>query len=255
MDKIAKALDKLLTTDPIAGAAPAGQAKGGGGKSKTVKLPAKILRDNKVVSALPPKYMDRYNMLRTQVLHRTRSQGKNVLMVTSAMPNEGATLTAINLAISMAKDFNQYCLLVDTHLREPVINQYLGFKADKGLIDYLNSDTPIFDLIVYPDIKALTILPAGKPTTESTELLGSPKMLNLVQEMKERYPDRYVIFNCPPLLSFPDALVFSTYVDGVILVVEEGETKMADLNRALHLLGDTNVVGLVLNKVKEEDQS
>lgn len=254
MRKIEKALEKLDNPLDFLGGESQAKAKPKGkpGKSRRVKLNEEHMHANRVVTAQDRRYMDYYNLLRTQLLHRTRSQGLNSIMITSAMPHEGATLTAINLAMSIAKDLNQFCLLVDTHLREPIINEYLGFKSDKGLIDYLMKDEPIFDLIINPDIDKLTILPAGKPVVGSTEILGSPRMSNLVSEMKERYPDRYVLFNCPPLLTVPDALVFSTYVDATILVVEAGKTSVTHINKALGLLKDTNVLGLVLNKARED---
>ncbi|MGE4505504.1 MAG: capsular biosynthesis protein, partial [Desulfovibrionaceae bacterium] len=198
-----------------------------------------------------PEVEDYYSLLRTQLLQRTKEQGHNVIMLTGALPHEGVTLTSINLAISIAKELDQYCLLVDTHLRRAVIDDYLGFKVDKGLSDYLLRDTPIYDLTVRVGLEKLSVLPAGKPITGSTEVLGSPKMFELVQEMKERYPDRYVIFNCPPLLTSPDALVFSTYVDAIILVVEARRTRRDQIMKALELLEGRNVLGTVLNKAIE----
>lgn len=252
MKKIEKALDKANGSLGFPSGRGHGGPKGKAYTSQTVSLPSRVLRRHNVVSAMDPKYMDYYNLLRTQVLHRTREDANNIIMVTSSLPDEGATLTAINLAISIAHDLNQYCMVVDTHLRNPVINEYLGFKTKTGLTDYLMKDTPLFQLIVKTDIDKLTVLPAGRPITGSTELLGSPKMRVLVQEMKDRYPDRYVIFNCPPLLSVPDALVFSSYVDATLLVVEAGKTARGHVAKSLDLLRNTNVLGLVLNKAKED---
>lgn len=243
MNKIAKALDK---------AAGPKTRQGTFVPQDTLELNRGHLERNRILlGSSDSKMVDCYSLLRTQILQRTREQGHNVIMLTSALPNEGVTVTSINLAISIAKELDQYCMLVDTHLRRAVIDDLMGFPAVKGLSDYLLHDTPIYDLTIRAGLDKLTILPAGDPITGSTEILGSPKMLTLVEEMKERYPDRYVIFNCPPLLTSPDALVFSSYVDAIVLVVEAGRTKKEQVYKALELLEGRNVLGTVFNKARE----
>lgn len=197
-----------------------------------------------------PDAVDQYNLLRTQVLLRTREKGHNVLMVTSVLDGEGKTVTAINLAASIAREVKQTVLLVDTDLRHPRVHRYLGTPMEKGLSDCLQYGTPVSDLLVNPGLSGMVVLMAGKPLLGSTEVLGSPKMEKLVKEMKRRYPDRYVIFDCPPLLTVPDALIFSSYVDGVILVVEAGRTPKDQIRKAVELLEGRHIVGLVLNRAQ-----
>lgn len=197
-------------------------------------------------------FTDIYNLLRTQIFHRTRKSRHNVLMVTSAMPGEGKTITSINLAISIAREVDQFALLVDTDMRNPSIHKYLGIEVEKGLTDHLLHDIPVPDLLIKPGINKLSYLPAGEPIKGSTEILGSPKLQELIIEMKERYPDRYVIFDCPDLLHAPDALVFSSYVDGIVFVVEAGKTSREYVQKALNLLEGRNIVGMVLNKTEKE---
>ncbi len=199
-----------------------------------------------------PMFTDIYNLLRTQILHRTKKKGHNVLMVTSAMPGEGKTITSINLAISLAREVDQFALLVDTDMRNPSIHKYLGIEIESGLTDHLLHDIPVPDLLIKPGINKLSFLPAGDPIRGSTEILGSPKLQDLIIEMKERYPDRYVIFDCPDLLHAPDALVFSSYVDGIIFVVEAGKTSRENVQKAMDLLEGRNIVGVVLNKTDKE---
>lgn len=194
---------------------------------------------------------DCYALLRTQVLHRTRDKGQNTIMVTSVGKGEGKTLTAINLAMSMAKEMVQTALLVDTNLREPKISSYLSLDAARGLADYLLDDVPLPELLINPGMKKLVVLPAGRPIAVSTEILGSPRMRHLVHEMKTKYPERYVIFDCPHLLEMPDALVFSSFVDHVILVVEAGKTTRQDLQKTLKLLEGKPLLGIVLNKMQQ----
>lgn len=197
-------------------------------------------------------FTDIYNLLRTQILHRTKKKGHNVLMVTSAMPGEGKTITSINLAISIAREVDQFALLVDTDIRKPSIHKYLGIEAEKGLSDHLLHNIPVHELLIKPGINKLSYLPAGEPIRGSTEILGSPKLQELIMEMKERYPDRYVVFDCPDLLHAPDALVFSSYVDGIIFVIEAGKTSREHVQKAMSLLEGRNIVGVVLNKTDKE---
>jgi len=140
-------------------------------------------------------------------------------------------------------------LLVDADLRHPSVHGYFGIDAEYGLSDYLTTDKPLSELLVHPgEIPGLVILPGGKPLANSAEMLNSPKMARLVEDLKARYPSRIVLFDLPPLLSAADALAFSPYVDAALLVVEDGKTQAEDAKQALDLLRGTNVIGTVLNK-------
>ncbi|MBU4185724.1 MAG: polysaccharide biosynthesis tyrosine autokinase [Proteobacteria bacterium] len=196
-----------------------------------------------------------YNLLRTQVLQRSRDKGYNTIMVTSVVEGEGKTITAINLAVSIAKEIQHTVLLVETDLRNPKIQHYLGCSATKGLSDYILDKVPLSELLINPGLGKMIVLLAGKPLSGPTEILDSPMIKKLVQEMKARYPDRYVIFDCPPLLTMPDPIVFSSYVDGIILVVEAGKASRNQIREAIELLDGKNILGLVMNKGKEVERS
>ncbi len=225
--------------------------------TKVVSLDSGHIQKHRLMALLDDdsKALDYYNLLRTQILHRTRHKGHNTIMVTSALEGEGKTTTAINLAASIAKEVNQTVLLVDMDLRNPNIHRYLGCNTEKGLSDYLQGNASLPELLINPGLAKMVVLPAGKPLRASTEILGSPKMERLVEEMKHRYPERYVIFDCPPVLTVADALVFGSYVDGVILVVQAGRTTRGQVRKAVELLEGTNIVGLVMNRMREEQQS
>jgi exopolysaccharide/PEP-CTERM locus tyrosine autokinase len=214
-----------------------------------------MLRERRVVAGFEEgPFTDAYRILRTQVMHRLRENNWNVLAVSSPGEGEGKTLTAINLAISLALDTTQTVLLVDADLRHPCIHEVFNLAAERGLADYLLNDMPIRELLVHPGIDRLVLLPGGRRTQHSTELLTSPKMVALVKELKERYQNRVVIFDLPPLLQAADVLAFAPYTDATLLVVEEGRTMAEDLERALQLLkGGTPVIGTVLNKSREGD--
>jgi len=145
-------------------------------------------------------------------------------------------------------------LLVDTDLRRPAVHEYLGLPKGPGLVDYLSGGRTIPELLVHPEgFSKFVVLPGGRPISEAAELIGSPMMVELVEELKHFYPDRYVIFDLPPMLSFADALTFARLVDGIILVVESGRTTREDVQRCRELLKDFPVLGTVLNKVEEPE--
>jgi protein-tyrosine kinase len=172
-----------------------------------------------------------------------------VLGVTSPGHGEGKTLTAVNLAASLAMETTQTVLLVDANLRNPSIHEVFGLEGCMGLADYLLDNQPVEDLLVHPGIGRFVVLPGGRAISNSSEILTSPKMLALVEEFKHRYPSRIIIFDLPPLLHSADVLAFSPYTDALLLVVEEGKTTAEELQRALSLVKNSRpVLGTVLNK-------
>ena len=191
-----------------------------------------------------------YRVLRTQIIHRTAGLHWNTVMVTSALPGEGKTLTSINLALTFARHFNRTTLLVDADLRKPSVYRYLGLSGEKGLVDCLLDGKPVNELIVWPGIEKFTVISGGRPMSESAELLGSPRMKEVLAEMKERYADRYVILDASPILTGADALVFAPMVDAIVVVVQGGKTPAEDLKKALEHLPSEKVLGLVLNRRK-----
>jgi protein-tyrosine kinase len=223
-------------------------------RTRTVTIPAERLRERRIVGGFEPgAYKDAYKILCTQILQRLRENGWNALAVTSPRGREGKTLTAINFAISLAQEVDQTVLLVDADLRVPRIHDYFGFPVASGLSDFLIANAPLEDILVHPGIDRLVILPGGRPLLNSSELLGSQKMLSLVQELKSRYPSRIVVFDLPPVLSAADSLAFSPCVDAAVLVVEEGATDRDDVQRAAEMLSSTRLIGTVLNKSRQAE--
>jgi protein-tyrosine kinase len=224
----------------------------GDSQTQTISVDDAVLRENRIVTGLEPgPFTDANNLLRTQVLQRFKENNWNVLAVTSPGEGEGKTLTAINLAISIAREVDYTVLLVDANLRHPWMLEQLGLAHRKGLSDYLTDDAPIAELLIKPSrVEHLVILPGGRPLINSAEMLNSPKMAQLVKDMKSRYHSRIIIFDLPPVLSSADALAFSPYVDAALLVIEEGTTQKHELEHAVELLSSTNIIGTVLNKAE-----
>jgi protein-tyrosine kinase len=217
--------------------------------SRSVQLSPRTLTANRCIglqSDAPE--VEFYRQLRTRILQRTAGDSGATVMVTSALPGEGKTLTAINLALTFAKEFRQTALLVDCDLRQQQVHQVMGFPSDRGLVDYLMEDCPIMELFVWPGVDKLTVISGGKTVKESCELLGSPGMKDLVYDMKHRYPDRYVFFDAPSILTSADAIAFAPLVDYIVVVAQAGRTSMKDLNRALQLLPQEKLLGLVMNQ-------
>ena len=195
---------------------------------------------------------DIFRMLRTKVVQQMTHAGMNTLAVSSPRYGEGKTTIAINLALSLAMDVNHTVLLVDLDLRKPSLHTRLGLTPDIGINDYLLHGEPIQSCLVHPGFERIVVLPASRQLDRSSEILAAPKMVALVEELKTRYPDRMVIYDMPPLLTQDDTIAFLPNVDGVLLVVKEGETRREDLRRAVHLLGDS-LMGTVVNHSTEHN--
>ena len=221
-------------------------------KTRSIDGCVDLQRENRLLSAMEHNvYADAFKILSTQVIQRMEEHQWTSIAVTSTAEDEGKTTTAINLGLSIAREVEYTVLLVDANLRKPELHTYFGIDPEMGLTDYLTDDVDLADLLVRPnDIDHFVILPGGKPVMNSTELLGSPKMCTLVEELKTRYPKRIVIFDLPPVLKTADALTFAPCVDCALIVIEDDATRESDLKQTIDLLSVTNIIGTVLNKEK-----
>ena len=173
----------------------------------------------------------------------------NLIMVSSAKPNEGKTFVAINLALSIALEQDKTVLLIDADVLRPSVVRELGLVENPGLIDYLLGESErVSDIIYDTDIDKLKLIPAGKPHHLSNELLASEKMAAFANELANRYPDRIVIFDCPPLIGVTETLVLANLMGQALIVVEESKTSIADIKAATEHLNEDLALGLVLNK-------
>jgi protein-tyrosine kinase len=219
-------------------------------RAQHVPLNKAVLRQNRVLTGHEPAlFKESYQLLRTQILQRLEENHWNTLAVTSPCASEGRALTAINLAISMAREIDYTVVLVDANLRHPALLDYLGLPKRRGLGDYLTEDILIEELLIQPYyLEDLVVVPGGQPVENSAELLNSRKMTRLVSDMKSSTDRCIIIFDVPPVLGTAETLAFSAQVDAALLVIEDGVTNRKDIARAVDLLSNTNVVGTVLNK-------
>ncbi len=221
-------------------------------QSKFIKLNQNTLRENRCICYFNDiEEVQAYKVLRTQIQQHLIEKNWRSIMITSARPGEGKTITSINLSMTFAKEFSQTVLLVDCDFKYQSIHKRFGYPSKHGLIDYLLNDVPLKELIIWPGIDRLTVISGGQQIYETTELLGSPRMKTLVEEMKKRYTGRYVFFDAPPLLNTADAIAFAPFVDGILMVVEEGRTLLPEINQALALIPQEKFLGFIMNRQKQ----
>jgi protein-tyrosine kinase len=223
--------------------------------TRTVPMPVNELREKRIITEQQNSISDAYRVLRTQVLQRLNEKNWNTLAITSPGSGAGKSLTAINLAMSLAREVDNTVLLIDANLRSPKLDKYFDFHTDYGLSDYLLQDKPLGEMLVNPQgVSRFVVLPAGRAIANSSEMLSSPKMQRLVEEVKHRYPSRIVIFDLPPLLESSDTLAFIPNADATLVVIEEGKTQGNELKQAFELLEGNEVIGTVLNKAYSTDK-
>lgn len=191
---------------------------------------------------------EEFNKLRAAVVALTRGEPfLNTLLITSGVSEEGKSMTALNLAVSLAKEQDHTVLLVDTDLRRPALHKYLGISPEKGLTNCLRDNLPISEVLVKTGIGKLVFLPAGEALKDPLDLLSSQRMRDVVAELKKRYPERYVIFDSPPALPFADAGVLADMVDSTLIVVREGRAAKEDVRRLLESFKEHHLLGAIYN--------
>jgi protein-tyrosine kinase len=207
--------------------------------------------DNHLTPFWKPDSMlaEQYRILRTRILETARNKENKVFLISSAVHGEGKTLTAINLALSIVKGMHETVLLIDADLRNPNIADMLGFEKDKkGLADYLTFGGDPADFITKTPIPGLSIITSGLPPENPSELINSEYMSDLIQEVKYRYDNRYIIIDSPPLLPITDSTILSSLADKVIIIVKASATQRKMVNEAIDKIKNKEkILGLVLN--------
>ncbi|MEO8936744.1 MAG: XrtA-associated tyrosine autokinase [Burkholderiaceae bacterium] len=224
--------------------------------SKTVTIDLQRLREGGMIAPDGDKtpLAEEFRVIKRPLLKNAFGGGAkirngNLIMVTSAFPREGKSFCAINLAMSIAMERDRTVLLVDADVARPSIPQKFGIAPDVGLMDVLlDSHVSLSDAIVRTNVNKLALLPAGRPHRQATELLASEAMAELLAELSERYSDRIVIFDSPPLLVTTEARTLAANMGQIVMVVESDNTTHEALREALATIESCDVVGMVLNK-------
>lgn len=195
--------------------------------------------------------VEEFNKLRSTLIALTNGvRFRNTIMVTSTSSEEGKSMIALNLAFSLAKEHDHTVLLVDTDLRRPSVHKYLGLTENKGLVHCLRDNLPLEDALIKTGLGKLVVLPAGEAISDPVNLLSSQRMKQIVRELKERYPERYVIFDTPPAMPFADASILAGIVDAVLFVVREGKADIDDVKKTLKEFTSDALLGVIYNDAR-----
>lgn len=232
-------------------------AGGNRSDSRNVLIEDRLREMNMLVngSVLGPQFADEYRRIKRPLLSNAFGKSAslvekgNLILVTSSVPGEGKTHTAVNLALSIAHERDHTVLLVDCDVARHGASRMLGISDKPGLVDVLEKDNfTLGDAILRTDIPELCLLSAGKQHDFVTELLSSQRMSDLMTEMAERYDDRVMIFDGPPLLATPQTQVLTGLVGQVAFVVEAGKTPQSVVEEALEMISEEQATGLIMNK-------
>jgi len=191
---------------------------------------------------------EEYKKLKSRIVDLTTKEFfKNTLAVTSSVSDEGKSITAVNLAVSLSQDYDRAVILIDADLRRPSLHTYLNRTPGKGLSDCLAGGIDPDAALMSIGSNKLSFMPAGRKIDDPVEFFSSHKMQAFMQDLKARYADRYIIVDTPPVLLFAETKKISAFADGTILVVREGQATLENITEAIDILKGSNVMGIVYN--------
>lgn len=201
---------------------------------------------------------DEYRVIKRPLIANAMGRGSapiqngNLIMVTSALPGEGKSFTAINLAISIAMELDNTVMLVDADVARPSVLNMLGLPPAPGLLDVVDKNSvDISGVLLRTNIEKLSILPSGTQHPRATELLASDAMVRLLDDMASRYSDRIIIFDSPPLLLTTESRALATHMGQIVIVVHAEQTAQAAVKQAVSAIEACPVKMLVLNQARQ----
>ena len=227
--------------------------------SRHVDLDLDVLSAAGVIRPDSPRSQlaDEFRIIKRPLIDNAMGKGAapikdgNLIMITSALPSEGKTFSAANLAISIAMELDHTVMLVDADVARPHLMTVLGLPPARGLLDVLvDESVKLPQVLLRTNIEKLTILPSGTAHPRATELLASEAMERLLEDMASRYSDRIIIFDSPPLLVTTESRTLASHMGQVVLVVKAESTTHADVKHALAALEACPVKLMLLNQVK-----
>jgi len=237
----------------------AGQSGKPGKKAKLEEVDIAGLREGGYITPdMPPNLMaEEFRIIKRSLLLNAFSKGKqkskhsNIVLVTSSNPGEGKTFCAINLALSIATEQDTTVLLIDADFSKPEVLNRLGVSGGRGLMDVVaDSELEIGDCLIRTNIPNLVMLPAGRQHNLTTELLASDRMEAIVEELANRYPDRLVIFDSPPVLASSAASVMALYMGQTVFVIHAEETTEPQIKESLNMISACESISLLLNQTR-----
>lgn len=225
-------------------------------QTQTVPLDAAHLDRHRVVShqkTHPATWA--FDVLRTQVLQKMDENGWRTIAITSPSVESGKTVVSVNLAMSIAKQTNRTALLVDFDLRRPSVSRTLGLNRSLSLNDVLAGRVDLGQALVNPGVERFVVLPTNQPVEEAAEVLSSGKVAGLIDDLRQRYSDRVVIFDLPPILVADDVMAVLPRIDCVLMVVGSGASTQTEIEEASDRLSKHNLLGVVLNRDETPTQN
>lgn len=251
--------EALAASSPPAEEAPAPQTSGVSQTSQRVEINLDALAAAGIVTPNAPRSQiaDQYRVIKRPLISNAMGRGAtviengNLIMVTSSVPGEGKSFTAINLAISIAAELDNTVMLVDADVARPSVLRVLGLPPGPGLLDLLAGEvSDLSTVLLKTNIDKLTILPSGMPHERATEMLASDAMTRLLADMSRRYADRIIVFDSPPLLLTTESRVLATHMGQIVMVVQAEKTLRNDVQEALSTIEGCPVKMMVLNQAR-----
>jgi capsular exopolysaccharide synthesis family protein len=238
------------------GIAPAPSVPRPGLRPTLVQVDTALCASNRLLVPGTPTALDgaaetAFRILRTRLLQRAKISGWTTVGITSASPDDGKTLTALNLALSLARDDNNSAVLLDLDMRNPSVYAALGVRAPHYLREYFEGQITADQMFVSIGVDNLALAGNESGTDRSSELLSSPRFEELVAHVRGAIDNPIVVVDLPPVLNTDDALVLAPRLDAILLVTSEGKTDRQDLQRAADLLAEFNFAGYVLNRSRQ----
>jgi len=194
---------------------------------------------------------EQFKALKIRLFHTQNGNLPRTLLIASALPSEGKSMVATNLAISIAQGVREHVLLVDCDFRKPTLHKLLGMAPEKGLADYLSGNADLSEIFLKTKIPKLTLMSVGEKPSNPVDLLASVKMKHLMEELRDRYEDRYIIFDSSPIQLTTEPMVLLSQVEGVIMVVKAGKTNREILLRIIQDIEKKKLLGVVLNGLEK----
>lgn len=191
-----------------------------------------------------------FRRLRNKILHPSTGEPPRSILVTSVAPEDGKSFVCANLGVTMAQGLEQYALMVGCDFRKPSLALLFGLQNETGLVNYLRDGTDLAQLIRSVGFQRLSIIPSGPPPINPAELLDSGKMTAMIKEVVNRYSDRLVILDSPPVQAASETIVLARHVDAIVLVVRWGRSGREQVKQFVELVGESKIIGIVFNAVK-----
>lgn len=246
-------LERPPAAAPMRAIAPEGHGSVAAPAAGVMPLERAHLERHRIVTLDPGNpYRREFDLLRTQVLQKMQEHGWRTLAITSPSAQSGKTMLAVNLALSVALHPSRSALLVDFDLRRPQVAASLGLPQGVSLNEVLSGEAPLDDAILHAGIPKFQVLPTHRKVPGAAEVLASQRVAKMIACLRERDPERVVIFDLPPVAAVDDVIAILPRVDCVLLVVGSGASSKREIEESQRHLARSNMLGVVVNKVADK---